>query len=131
MQALIFADRLGRELEPLTDRTCVALLPIVGKSVLEHTLETLAAAGLREAIVVVSPFADDLRAALGEGSRWGMRLDYVLTRGEEDPNAVVERFQSRLTDELLIELNARVDVDGEEPSEVAMDWLTEAGFVSE
>ena len=25
MQALIFADRLGQELEPLTDRTCVAL----------------------------------------------------------------------------------------------------------
>lgn len=38
---------------------------------------------------------------------------------------------AELTDDLLIELNARVDVDGEEPSEVAMDWLTEAGFVSE
>ena len=102
MQALIFADRLGRELEPLTDRTCVALLPVVGKPVLEHTLETLAAADLREVIVVVSPFADDLRATLGDGSRWGMRLDYVLTRGEEDPNAMVERFQSLLADELLI-----------------------------
>ncbi|MFO1424556.1 MAG: hypothetical protein U1F70_13075 [Candidatus Competibacteraceae bacterium] len=49
MQALIFADRLGRELEPLTERTCVALLPVVGKRVLEHTLEALVAAGVREA----------------------------------------------------------------------------------
>ena len=43
MQALIFADRLGRELEPLTDRTCAALLPVLGKPVLEHTLEALVA----------------------------------------------------------------------------------------
>ncbi len=101
MQALIFADRLGRELEPLTDRTCAALLPVTGKSVLEHTLEALVAAGLREAVVAVSPFADELRAALGDGSRWGMRLEYVLTRGEEDPDVVVEIAESHLAGELL------------------------------
>ena len=101
MQALIFADRLGRELELLTDRTCVALLPVIGKPVLEHTLETLVAAGLGEAVVAISPFADPLRLALGDGGRWGIRLNYVLTRGEEDPDAVVESCQSQLADELL------------------------------
>lgn len=101
MQALIFADRLGRELEPLTDRTCVALLPVIGKPVLEHTLEALVAAGLGEAVVAISPFADPLRLALGDGGRWGMRLHYVLTHGEEDPDAVVESCQSQLADELL------------------------------
>lgn len=101
MQALIFADRLGRELEPLTDRTCAALLPVLGKPVLEHTLEALGAAGLSEAVVAVSPFADELRLALGDGGRWGMRLHYVLTCGEEDPDAVVENCQSQLADELL------------------------------
>lgn len=101
MQALIFADRLGRELEPLTDRTCAALLPVLGKPVLEHTLEALSAAGLSEAVVAVSPFADELRLVLGDGGRWGIRLHYVLTRGEEDPDAVVENCQSQLADELL------------------------------
>lgn len=101
MQALIFADRLGRELESLTDRTCAALLPVLGKPMLEHTLEALGAAGLSEAVVAVSPFADELRLALGDGGRWGMRLHYVLTRGEEDPDAVVENCQSQLADELL------------------------------
>lgn len=102
MQALIFADRRGRELQPLTDQTCVALLPVVGKPVLEHTLEALVAAGLRRAIIAVSPFAEELRAVIGDGRRWGMRLDYVLTRGEEEPDAVVERCPSRLEDELLL-----------------------------
>lgn len=77
MHALIFADRIGQELEPLNERTCVALLPVVGKPVLEHTLEALVAAGVREAVVALSPFADEVRAVLGDGSRWGMRLDYV------------------------------------------------------
>ncbi|MDS4028247.1 MAG: NDP-sugar synthase [Candidatus Contendobacter sp.] len=101
MQALIFADRLGRELEPLTERTCVALLPVVGKPVLELTLEALVAAGVREAVIAISPFADQVRAVIGDGSRWGMRLDYVLTQGEEDPDTVVERCQNRISAEVL------------------------------
>ena len=101
MQALIFADRLGRELEPLTERTCVALLPMVGKSVLEHTLEALVAAGVREAVVAISPFADKVRTVIGDGSRWGMRLDYVLTQGEENPDTVVDRCQNRIPAEVL------------------------------
>ncbi|GAA4429434.1 glycine betaine ABC transporter substrate-binding protein [Georgenia halophila] len=35
-----------------------------------------------------------------------------------------------LTDEVLIDLNARVDVDGEQPADVAMDWLVSEGLVS-
>ncbi|MFZ4792225.1 MAG: sugar transferase [Candidatus Competibacteraceae bacterium] len=102
MHVVIFADRLGRELEPLTERTCVALLPIAGKPVLEHALETLVAAGLREALIAISPFAEALRATFGDGGRWGMRLDYVLTRGEEDPETVVDRLRARLDEELLL-----------------------------
>ena len=57
MHALIFADRIGQELEPLNERTCVALLPVVGKPVLEHTLEALVAAGVREAVIALLPTA--------------------------------------------------------------------------
>lgn len=35
-----------------------------------------------------------------------------------------------LTDEVLIELNARIDVDGEDPADVAEEWLREAGFIA-
>lgn len=36
----------------------------------------------------------------------------------------------RLTDDVLLDLNARIDVDGEEPSEVAWDWLVSEGFIT-
>lgn len=35
----------------------------------------------------------------------------------------------KLTDDVLIDLNARVDVDGEDPADVAIAWLREAGFI--
>lgn len=51
---------------------------------------------------------------------------------EEFPRVteVFEQITPLLTDELLIELNARVDVDGEEPADVAMDWMVSEGLVS-
>ena len=53
--AFVFADRLGDGLRSLTDSTCVALLPIAGKPLIQYTLEDLAMAGIREAVVFVSP----------------------------------------------------------------------------
>lgn len=35
-----------------------------------------------------------------------------------------------LDDETMIDLNARIDVDGEEPTDVALDWLEQEGFIS-
>lgn len=95
-QALVFADRLGAELAPLTEETSTAQLPIATKPILEHTLEALARAGIRHVIVVISPFAEELQRCFGDGKRWGLGLTYTLSRGEEDPSAIAERLQPRL-----------------------------------
>ena len=47
MHALVFADRLGSELEPLTEKLSVPMLPVVGKELLIYTIEELAEAGIR------------------------------------------------------------------------------------
>lgn len=85
MDVIIFADRKGQELLPLTDNTSVCLLPLAGKMLIEHTLEALVEAGFRQAHIVLSPFADQVKAALGSGERWGMTLTYSTNRGEEAP----------------------------------------------
>lgn len=86
MDVIIFADRKGTELLPLTDNTCVPLLPLAGKMLIEHTLEALADAGLKKAHIILSPFAEQLKSALGTGERWGMALTYSTNRGEEAPS---------------------------------------------
>lgn len=95
-QAVLFADRLGPELLPLTDRTSLGLLPVAAKPMIEHALESLAKAGVRQVLVVVSPFADEVQRVIGDGARWGLRLTYTLTRGEEDPTTVIGRLGKRV-----------------------------------
>ena len=65
MQALVFVDRPGKALMPLTERTCAALLPVVGKPLVVFALEDLAFAGIREALVIASAHADRLEQELG------------------------------------------------------------------
>lgn len=102
MDVILFADRNGHELLPLTDETCVPLLPMVGKMVLEHTLEALVDADLREAHIILSPFAEQVKATLGNGERWGMRLTYSTSRGEESPIQVIKRLQQPPTTPLAL-----------------------------
>lgn len=58
---------------------------------------------------------------------------YITTEIVEEFPRIAEVFDlitPLLTDEALIDLNARVDVDGEEPADVARDWLLEQGLVT-
>ena len=37
----------------------------------------------------------------------------------------------KLTDQVMLKLNAEIDVEGKEPAEVAYDWLKKEGFVTD
>ncbi|SDY70512.1 Nucleotidyl transferase [Lysobacter sp. yr284] len=76
MKALIFAAGLGERMRPLTLHTPKPLLPVGGKPLIEWHLEKLAALGVGEVVVNTSWLADRFPAALGDGSRWGLRLHY-------------------------------------------------------
>ncbi len=93
MRALVFADRLGAELEPLTEKLAVPLLPVAGKELLVYTIEELVGAGVRDLVVVASSRSEQSGASvLGDGQRWGASIRYVLSRGEEPPSAVWPRL---------------------------------------
>ena len=102
MDVIVLADRKGLELLPLTDNTCVPLLPLAGKPVLEHTLEALIEAGFRVAHIVLSPYAEQVKTAFGNGERWGLRLTYSTSRGEEAPSHIVAGLQNPPTPPFLI-----------------------------
>lgn len=102
MRALVFADRQGLELSPLTETMPVALLPVVGKAVLIHGIEELVAAGIRDLTLVVSAHAEQIEAALGRGERWGANFRFVLSRGEEDPAEMWRRLSLGDQDPVLV-----------------------------
>lgn len=92
MRALVFADRQGTELAPLTENLPLALLPVVGKEVLVHGIEDVVGAGIRDLVIVVSAHGDRIETALGDGRRWGATFRFVLSRGEEDPAEIWQRL---------------------------------------
>ena len=74
--ALIFAAGRGERMRPLTDTTAKPLLRAGGKMLIEYHLENLAAAGVRDIVINTSHLAEQFSTALGDGSRWGVRIAY-------------------------------------------------------
>jgi len=75
-RAMIFAAGRGERLRPLTDATPKPLLRVGGKMLIEHHLEKLAAAGVEDVVVNTSHLAEQFPLALGDGSRWNLRIHY-------------------------------------------------------
>lgn len=74
---MILAAGYGARLWPLTaDRTKPAL-PVLGKPLVGYVAEYLAQQGIGDVIVNLHHRPDSVRAALGDGSRFGVRLQYV------------------------------------------------------
>lgn len=76
MRAMILAAGRGERMRPLTDHTPKPLLPVAGKPMIQYHIETLAAAGVGEIVINLAWLGSQLRAALGDGSQFGVRIEY-------------------------------------------------------
>ena len=76
MKALILAAGLGERMRPLTNATPKPLLAAGGKPLIVWHIEKLAALGVHDVVVNTSWLADQFPQQLGDGSHWGLRLNY-------------------------------------------------------
>ena len=77
VEAVIVAGGLGTRLLPLTEHRPKHLLEVGGVPFLEHQVSRLAGAGVAHVVLATSYHAELFEPVLGDGSRWGLRLDYV------------------------------------------------------
>ena len=82
MKAMIFAAGLGTRLKPLTDTMPKALLPIAGKTLLQWQIEKLHNAGIREIVVNVHHFADQIIDYLHANENFGCQIAVSDERGQ-------------------------------------------------
>jgi MurNAc alpha-1-phosphate uridylyltransferase len=76
MRAMILAAGRGERMRPLTDKTPKPLLSVAGKPMIQYHIDALAAAGVRDIVINLSWLGSQLRAALGDGAQFGVRIQY-------------------------------------------------------
>ncbi|WP_299811329.1 NDP-sugar synthase [uncultured Shewanella sp.] len=102
MQAIIFANRDGKELAPLDSYYCPALLPVSNKSIIEYTLEDLAEAGIERVKLVVSTQVSEIKTLVGNGELWGLEVEYFLSKQQEDISKIIPRLALDRTESILL-----------------------------
>jgi mannose-1-phosphate guanylyltransferase len=76
MQALILAAGKGTRLHPITNYVPKPMLPLHGKPLMEWVILPLIESGVKDFVVAVSYFAEQIRNYFGDGEKWGVRIHY-------------------------------------------------------
>ena len=76
MKAMILAAGLGNRMRPLTDHTPKPLLRAGGKPLIEYHVENLQRAGIREVVINLAYLGEKIRAHLGDGQQFGLKIIY-------------------------------------------------------
>jgi glucose-1-phosphate thymidylyltransferase len=78
LKGLILSGGTGTRLRPLTHTSAKQLVPVANKPVLFYGLEAMAEAGIQDVGVIVAPeTGGEIREAAGDGSRFGIRIEYI------------------------------------------------------
>ena len=90
MKGIVLAGGRATRLRPLTKITSKQLLPVYNKPMIFYPIETLAKAGIKDILIIVSPeYSGHFLNLLGSGKELGVNLTYEV---QEEPKGLPDAF---------------------------------------
>jgi NDP-sugar pyrophosphorylase family protein len=108
MKALILAAGLGTRLWPLTEDRTKAAIPFLNRPLIAYSVEYLAANGIHDIIVNLHHQPDSIRRALGDGSKFGVRISYSFEPEILGTSGALNPIREWLLDDDFLVMNGKI-----------------------
>lgn len=111
MKVMILAAGRGERMRPLTDTRPKPLLEVQGKPLIQHHIEAVARAGIRDVIINHAWLGEQIEAYLGDGSRFGVSIQYSPEEKALETGGGIFRALPLLGDHPFIVINGDIFTD--------------------
>jgi NDP-sugar pyrophosphorylase family protein len=111
VRAIVLSAGYGTRLWPLTEDRTKPAIPILGKPLVGYVAEYLAAYGIDEIVVNLHHRPESVRRALGDGSRFGVKLHYVEEPVILGTSGALDNTRTFFEQETFVVVNGKIITD--------------------
>jgi len=119
VKAMVLAAGEGTRLRPLTNDMPKALVPVAGRPMIEYALLLLRHHGIREVIINLHHFGEQIERWLGDGHHFGLTINYSKESELLDTGGGLLKAKPFLQDESFIVINTDALIDLELANAIA------------